>query len=234
MIKNYFKISGYIIAFIALGAVAALLVFKIVDFDKADEVPLLVGKSLTEAAEYLNKKKIFLSVAGKEYHDEIPEGRIISQKIKPGEKVKAGAYVEVIVSRGQETYSMPSFEGQLLEDAKLTLSNLGMKIKKVTSVHSDSAVKGMIIAQRPLSGNAAGNEINFLVSLGPYTRSYRCPAFVNMTIDDARALAKELGIELMETESGSKVIFQKPEAGAIIQNGDSVEVKLGRGWGMWF
>ena len=54
-----------------------------------------------------------------------------------------------------------------------------------------------------------------------------------MTIDDARILAKELGIILVEKDSGSKVIFQKPEAGVVIHNGESVEVKLGRGWGMW-
>ncbi len=234
MTNKYLKITGYFMSFIALGAVAAFLVFKIVSSDKTGEVPLLEGKSLTEAAEYLNKNKLLLSIQGKEYHNEIPEGRIISQKIKPGDKVKAGTHVEVIVSKGQEMYSMPSFEGQMFEDAKLTLNNLGIKIKKVTSVHSDSMAKGMIIAQRPLSGNSAGNEINFLVSLGPYIRSYRCPAFVNMTIDDARRLAKELGIELVEKESGSKVIFQKPEAGAIIKNGESVEVKLGRGWGVWF
>jgi len=232
--KHILKLSIYFIAFLAVGAAAAFVVFRTVSLDKGGKVPLIEGKTLSEAAEQLNREKLFLSIAGNEYHDEIPEGRIISQKIKPGERVKAGTYVGVTVSMGQEMYSMPSFEGQMLEDAKLTLNNLGIKIKKVTSVHSDSMAKGMIIAQRPLPGNSAGNEINFLVSLGAYTKSYRCPAFVNMSIDDARELAKELGIELVEKESGSKVIFQRPEAGAVIQTGDAVEVRLGRGWGLWF
>lgn len=234
MIKNFFKISGYVISFIALGAVAAFLVFKIIDFDKTSEVPLLTGINLTEAAERLNERKLILRIKGKEFHDEIPEGHIISQKIKDGEKIRVGADVEVIVSMGPEIYSMPSFEGQVLEDAKLTLINLDIKIKKVTWVHSDSVAKGEIIAQRPLSGNIPGNEINFLVSLGPYTVSYKCPAFVNMTIDDAKILANELGIQLVEQDSGSRVVFQKPEAGAIINQGDTVEIKLGRGRGMWF
>lgn len=234
MIKNFFKICGYFIAFVALGAAAAFLVFKIVNFDKTGEVPLLVGKNVTEAAELLNTRKLFLSIEDKDYNEEIPEGLIIEQKIEPGKKAEVGTEVKVIVSRGQEIYSMPSFEGQPLEDAKLTLINLGMKVKKVTWVHSDSVVKGRIIAQRPLSGNISGNEINFLVSLGAYSVTYRCPSFVDMTADDARVLARELGIKLIEKESGSRVVFQKPEAGAIINKGDSVEIKLGRGWGMWF
>lgn len=234
MIRNLLRIFVYSISFIAFGAMAAFLVFKVINFDKSGEVPMLEGQSVTEAAENLNKRKLFLSIAGKEYHEEIPEGHIVKQKINPGEKIRVGTEVEVIVSRGKEIYSMPSFEGQLLEDAKLTLINLEMKIKKVTWVHSDSVEKGRVIAQRPLSGNITGNEINFLVSLGPYKISYKCPSFVNMTIDDARMLAGELGVELIEKDKGSRVIFQKPEAGALIQNGDSVEVKLGRGWGMWF
>ena len=149
MIKNFFKICGYFIAFAALGAAAAFLVFKIVNFDKTGEVPLLVGKNVTEAAELLNTRKLFLSIEDKEYDEEIPEGLIIEQKIEPGKKAEVGTEVRVIVSRGQEIYSMPSFEGQLLEDSKLTLINLGMKVKKITWVHSDSVEKGRIIAQRP-------------------------------------------------------------------------------------
>jgi serine/threonine-protein kinase len=232
--RSFFKLLVYFIVFIAVGAAAAYLVFQIVNYDKSGEVPLLIGKSVTEAAELLNQRKLFLSIEDKDYHDEIPEGHIISQKTMQGEKIKVGTEVEVIVSKGQEIYTMPSFEGQLIDDAKLTLINLGMEIKKVTRVHSDSVSKGRIIAQRPLAGNITGNEINFLVSLGPYEVSYRCPSFVNMTADDARTLADELGIKLIEKDKGSRVIFQKPEAEAIIKKGDSVEIKLGRGWGMWF
>jgi serine/threonine-protein kinase len=234
MIKSYLKLLGYFIAFVAIGAVTAFLIFKVINFDKSGEVPSLVGKSITEAAELLNSRKLFLTVEGKKYHDEIAEGYIIEQNIQPGEKVQIGTEIGVIISKGPEMYSLPSFEGQPLEDAKLTLLNLGIKLNKVTWVHSDTVKKGHIIAQRPLPGNRESNEINFLVSLGPYKVSYRCPSFVNMTIEDARILARELGIKLEEKESGSRVIFQKPEEGAIITKGDTVEVTLGRGWGMWF
>lgn len=232
--KNFLKLTFFFISFIVVGIVATYLVYQIITKDKTGEVPDLAGKSITEAAELLNERKLFVRIEDKSSHEEVPEGHIISQNIVPGERIDAGTEVGVVVSLGPEMYSMPSFEGQVLEDAKLTLLNLGMKIKKVTWVHSDTVDKGRIIAQRPLSGNIQSNEINFLVSLGPYEVSYKCPSFVNMTADDARMLAEELGITLIEKEKGSRIIFQKPEAGAIISKGDSVEVKLGRGWGMWF
>lgn len=234
MIKNFFKVLGYFIAFIAVGAVVVFLIFKTVSFDEIGKVPLLAGKGVTESAELLNKRKLFLTIEGKEHNKEFAEGHVIRQTVEPGKKVSVGSEVGVVVSKGPELYSMPSFEGQPVEEAKLTLLNLGIIIKKVTWVHSDTVAKGRVIAQRPLPGNIRRNEINFLVSRGPYTVSYRCPSFVNMTIDDARILAKELGIMLVEKKHGSRVILQKPEAETIINKGDTVEITLGRGWGMWF
>ncbi len=195
---------------------------------------MLVGRNLPEATELLNNERLYINIADKMYSEEIEEGHIVSQNVQEGDKVKAGTEISVIVSKGTEMYSMPSFEGQFLKDAKLTLFNLGMKMGKITTVHSDSIEKGMIIAQRPLPGNIQSNVINFLVSKGPYDVSYKCPSFVNMNIGDARKLAKELGIVLIEKDKGSRIIFQKPEAESIINKGASVEVALGRGWGMWF
>ncbi len=232
--KNFFKLLGYFIAFFAVGIGLAFLVYKIINFEKTGEVPMLIGMSMTESAEMLNSRKLFLSIEGKKHHDEIAAGSIIEQSVEAGEKINVGTEIGVIVSKGPEMFSMPSFEEQALEDAKLTLLNLGMKIRKVTWVHSDTVEKGRIIAQRPLPGNIASNEMNFLVSLGPYDVSYKCPSFVNMTIDDAKILAKELGITLTFKKQGSRVIFQKPEAETIIKKGDKVEITLGRGWGMWF
>jgi serine/threonine-protein kinase len=234
MIKNIFRLFLYLITFVAFGAIAVMLVYKVAGMNGSREVPMVVGQSVSEAAELLNKRSLVMSIDRHEYHDEILEGHVIFQNVHAGSEVKKGTEVKVVVSKGLELFSMPSFEGQLLKNAKLTLTNLRIEIKKVTWVHSDSIERGKIIAQRPLPGNIESNEINFLVSLGPYEVSYRCPSFVNMTVDDARLLAGELGIKLIEKDRGSRVIFQKPEAGTVIRKGDSVEVKLGRGWGMWF
>ena len=234
MIKNFFKIVVYFASFLAAGAVVLFLVVKIINVDKTGEVPLLEGKSLIEARELLDKRNLFLKIEGRENHPEVMADHIIKQNIKPGEDIYVGSEIGVFVSKGPEMYSMPSFEGQELKDAKLTLVNLGIKISKITWVHSDTVKKGSIIAQRPLPGNIESNEINFLVSLGHYAVSYKCPGFVNMTTEDARMLAVELGIKLNEKETGVRVIDQKPAAGTIINKGDSVEVVLGRGWGMWF
>lgn len=234
MLKTFFRLLFYVMTFLVVGVLAIFLVMKISDMDDTSEVPLLVGMDMNEAGKLLSERNLFLRVDGKEHDEDISEGHIIKQDITQGERVRIGTDIGVVLSRGSAMYSMPSFEGQFLKDAKLTLENLGISVKKVTSVHSDTVEKGRIIAQRPLQGNIDSNEINFLVSLGPYEVLYNCPSFVNMTLEDARIVANELGLKLVEKDKGSRVIFQKPAAGAIIKTGDTVEITLGRGWGMWF
>ena len=87
MLKNIFKILFYSITFIAVGMVAAFLVYKILNFDKTGEVPVLVGKSITEASELLNKRKLFLNIKGKEHNNEVPEGYILEQDVESGKEI---------------------------------------------------------------------------------------------------------------------------------------------------
>lgn len=234
MFKNLFKLMLYFLGFIALGAVASFLIFKLVSFGKTVEVPLLTGKSVSEASTLLSDIGLSLGVQGEAYDADIVSGKIIRQEAKPGEKVEKGSSIMVIISQGKAVIAIPYFEGMDIEDAKLTLKRLGMETGKITRVHSDAEQKNVIIAQRPLPGYSDGNKVNFLVSLGPYDVSYKCPLFIDMTADEARVLAKTLGLKLREKDSGSVVVFQKPESGAIVKKGDTVEITLGRRGGVWF
>jgi serine/threonine-protein kinase len=230
MAKKNLKKYVYIIALIA----AAFILYKAVNFNGQVKAPALIGKDIKEAERLLREKKLSLIVEGEDYDPAIPEGKIMRQDIEPGNKIKRGSAIRVSVSSGAAKVSMPSFEGQILDEVKLTLINLGMKIGKITWVMSDTVEAGRVIAQRPLPGNAAGNEVNFLVSKGLYNVSYICPSFVNMPLNDARGLADLLGLKLIEEGVGNRITLQKPEAGAVISKGDSVEVTLSRGWGLWF
>jgi len=232
--KGIIRVMGYALLLFAVSALCLYLGYYIWNLKTTEEVPSITGLPLTEASEILNALGFRLHVQTQQYSDEIEAGAIISQAPLARTRIKRGSTINVIVSRGPEVYALPSFEGQLLKEARLTLKNLGIRIKKITWIHSDTVPRGRIIAQRPLPGNTQGNEINFLVSLGPYDVFYKCPSFVNMTLEDARYLAENLGLRLNIRGSGSRIIFQRPEAGTRIKRGDTVEVKLGKGWGIWF
>lgn len=237
MFKNFFKLILYFLGFIVVGAVASLLIFKMINPESIGTVkaPLLIGKSISEATRLLKDRGLSLQIEGEDYNAEIPLGHIIRQDVKQNEKVKKGNSIGVFISKGKEMFTIPYFEGMDINDVELTLNKLGIEIEKITRVHSDIAEKNRVITQRPLPGGYfSGNKVNLVVSLGPYDVFYRCPSFVDMTIDEARKMARALGLELIEQDEGRVIVFQKPEAGAIVKKGDSVEVTLGRGWGFWF
>lgn len=234
MVKSFFKTLFYLLVFIAIGAVAALVIFNIIDFKKTVNVPLLIGKNVPAASELLNNKGLSLEMQGEEYNEKIPAGSISRQDVIEGEKVKKGSSIKVFVSKGGEMFTIPYLEGMDMDDVELTLINSWLAMGKITQVHSDTIEKNIVIAQRPLHGYSSEKKINLLVSMGPYEVSYKCPSFVKMTVEEARKIAGALGLKLIEQESGSVVVSQNPEAGSIIKKGDSIEVTLGRKRGFWF
>ena len=234
MLRNLFTLTLYFLGFIVVGAIAAFLIFKLVDSESTVNVPSLVGKSISEATRLLEDKGLSLEVGSEDYSEEIPRGHIIGQDVKQGENVKKGSAIRVFVSKGKAMIMTPYFEGMDINDVELTLKKLGMEIGKITRVHSDTVRKNRVITQRPLPGYFSDNKVNLVVSLGPYDVSYKCPSFVNMTIAEAEKIATALGLNLIEQDEGRVIVYQKPEAGAVVKKGDSVEVTLGRGWGLWF
>jgi len=228
------KLISYSLVFISVGSLAVLLFLKIINSVQTVEVPLLIGRSTLEATKILSDRGLFLEIQSERHDAVVSPGHIISQDIKEGEKIKKGAGVKVIVSKGKAMFLIPYLEGMDVNDVKLTLESSGLEIGKITGVHSDTVDKNRVIAQRPLSGYSADNKVNLLVSLGPYDVSYRCPSFINMSADEARKIADALGLKLLEQGDGSMIVFQKPGAGTIVKKGDSIEITLGRRGGFWF
>jgi serine/threonine-protein kinase len=232
--KNILRILLYILTFIGVGAVAAYLVFQLIDLNETVKAPLLIGKSIHDATKLLETHGLSLEVEGENYDPEVPPDHIVSQNIREGENIQKGTSVRVVISSENSQFEIPYLEGMDINDVRLTLTRAGIEIEKVSLVHSDSVDKNRVIAQRPLPGDSGEKTVNLVVSLGPYVVSYTCPSFVNLTIKEARRLARNLGLKLVEKDEGRVIVFQKPEAGAIVQKGDTVEVTLGRGRGFWF
>ncbi|UCF87175.1 MAG: PASTA domain-containing protein [Nitrospiraceae bacterium] len=232
--KNILRLFLYLIVFTGVWSVAAYLVFQLIDLNKTVKVPLLVGKSIDDATRLLETQGLSLEVEGEGYDPEIPPDYIISQNMKEGENILKGASIRVVISSEDSKYAIPFLEGMDISDVRLTLTSAGMEIGRISLVHSDSIEKNRVIAQRPLPGNSDEKTVNLVVSLGPYVVSYTCPSFVNMTIKEARRLARTLGLKLTEKDEGRVIVLQKPEAGSIVQKGETIEVTLGRGRGFWF
>jgi beta-lactam-binding protein with PASTA domain len=127
--------------------------------------------------------------------------------------------------------------GYRLEEATALFSEKGIAVSKVITVHSATAAKDTVIAQRPAPEEWTGEALTLVVSAGGYDVTYFCPAFTGMLKDEAVALAAELGLAVKFDKGGDlpgdlfSVTGQRPPPGEEMKAGDTVYLTAGGGDG---
>ena len=108
---------------LALKTVVNLLV-------SAGEVPDVTGLTLDQARSALQAVGLVGLPAGDgAFSDTVPEGSIIRMDIPTGQPVRPGDSIPLTVSRGPELVTIPNLIGELVEEARITLEELGLSVK---------------------------------------------------------------------------------------------------------
>jgi serine/threonine-protein kinase len=222
ILSSLIRIPLALAAFILLGLVFGFITFNILSFSRTVEVPSLANMSLVEANEALNKGGLHLKIEGEDYDSVVQVGKIVRQDVPAGNKVKERRSIKVFVSKGPRVLSVPVLVGETLADAESILIQKGLRVGKVISVHSDSIEKGKIAAQRPEPDEQLTDMITVLVSAGPHEMSYTCPDFTNNPLEEAKELAKKMGLAVETKGPGTVVAGQKPKPGAAVRSGDTI------------
>ncbi len=215
-----------IFVFATMALLSSYLTFRFVGSGKTVQVPELRGKNLIEANRILSKEKLYLKIEAEQYSATIPEGHIISQNIPPGQQVKEGRTISVILSKGPKILSMPSFLGLDLDEARELARQKNLYIKKVIRTHSQAQEPNTVIAQRPSEYEKGSDSVTLVVSRGPYDTLYVCPDFTSMSLEQAKMLADRMGIEIELEGFGGTIVGQSPEPGSIVKTGDSITLRL--------
>lgn len=221
-LSSFIRVPLALAAFIALGLIFGYITFNILSFSRTVEVPSLVNMSLVEANEALTKAGLYLKIEGEDYDSVVQTGKIVRQDAPAGNKVKERRAIKVFVSKGPKVLSVPVLTGETLPDAESILIQKGLRIGKVITVHAEAVEKGRIVAQRPEPDENLAGMITVLVSAGPYEVNYTCPDFMNKTLDEAKELAKKMGLLVEAKGQGTIVSGQKPKPGAAVKSGETI------------
>ncbi len=126
----------------------------------------LVGLSQSEAENQLAKLKLKIGQVTAEYSDK-PSGTVLKQSISANNKVKKGANIDIVISKGKEVkkVSVPNVVGQSVDSARATLEAQGFNV-------SASASSGSVTAQSVSAGSQVetGTTIELTVSSGSADR----------------------------------------------------------------
>ena len=171
--------------------------------------------------------------------EEVPKGEIMEQTPEEGEEVvPRSTEVELLVSDGPETISMPSLSHMTEEAAVELLVGLGFDEDNIRTEEAASAdiAEGLIISQTPTADTdvvPATEDIVLTISTG--IEKVTIPPVANRPLTEVDKALRDLGLEVSIEEEASdsvaenNVISSDPESGSEVNKGDQVTLKVSTG-----
>jgi len=131
-------------------------------------VPSLAGLTVKEAKSTLEDLGLNLNIAQEEFSEDIPDGKIITSDPAGGGRVSPNGTVGVIISKGQERYSVPTVQGLKLEVAEQLLKENKLVLGEVKEEFSNEFPQGFIMRSTPAAGERIkrNSQVTLFVSKG--------------------------------------------------------------------
>ena len=114
-------------------------------------MPNIVGKTKDEAQQTMDDLKLTANWT-ESFDDKIPQGQVISTSVSSGNTLHWGDSVDVVVSKGPETITLPNYVGQKASDAKAALEKLGFTVKVSSQLTLDASQDKQVASQDPVGG----------------------------------------------------------------------------------
>jgi eukaryotic-like serine/threonine-protein kinase len=213
------------------GVVSALTAMRFAIRGREVEVPQLTGKTKKEAEEILKGRGLKLKVSNSRFSAEIPEGHVLDQIPLSGTRLKADRTVKVLLSLGEQRFSVPNLVGTSLRAAQLTLSQRRLVLGNTLYTHTPDGDASTVIYQSPKAGTHEGSDpaVNIVISLGPPAQFYIMPDLIGKPAELVSGRARSEGFHLGKittrkypgVEPGV-VIGQKPQAGYRLSKSDII------------
>ena len=102
-------------------------------------------------------------------NDAAPVGQVISQDPAAGTVLPQGGFVNVVVSKGPVSVSVPSVVNMTRSNAEAQITNAGLVANTQESAVTDPAQDGIVISQDPASGSSRPQGSTVTIVVGRYS-----------------------------------------------------------------
>ncbi len=132
-------------------------------------VPNVVGDTQAAATTAITGAGLVIGTVTTQSSSTVRAGSVISQSPLAGASVAPSSAVNLVVSSGPASVSVPNVVGDTQAAATKAITGAGLVIGTVTTQSSSTVPSGSVILQSPLVGAsvAAGSAVNLVVSSGP-------------------------------------------------------------------
>ena len=199
------------------------------------EVPDVTGKTSKDAQAALVKAGFAVGTTTEESSDKVKEGNVISQDPAGGQNKPKGSSVNLVVSKGADSVTIPNLIGLTADQARTTASNYGFTVYQSGSQSSDTVAEGNIISQSPQAGTQAkkGDSIGYVISEGK--SQVEVPNVVGYTQSGAKSAIESAGLvcaiqtDYSSTVAEGNVISCSPKSGSKVASGSTVTITVSLG-----
>lgn len=192
-------------------------------------IPALLALTPEAAVNLLAKSPLKVGEITEVYNAKVPKGFVISANPAPGTRVKRDTLVDLVVSKGIETFDLTSYVGKNGEQALNELTAAGYNVT-TTYAFDEKAMPGEVISQNPAAGAALpkGAAVEIFVSKG--SAFVYIPNVMRYTQDRAVSVLEDLGLTVVVkkvTKTAKLVIGITPKVNAKVKRGTTVTLTVG-------
>lgn len=131
-------------------------------------VPNITKMDITNAQNTLIAAGLVLG-SETQANDAAPVGQVISQDPAAGTVLPQGGFVNVVVSKGPVSVSVPSVVNMTRSNAEAQITNAGLVANTQESAVTDPAQDGIVISQDPASGSSRPQGSTVTIVVGRYS-----------------------------------------------------------------
>ena len=135
---------------------------------QTNTVPTITKMDITNAQNTLIAAGLVLG-SQTQANDPAPVGQVISQDPAPGTSLPQGGFVNVVISKGPVSATVPSVVNMTRSNAEAQITNAGFVANTQESAVTDPSQDGIVISQNPASGSSQPQGSTVTIVVGRYT-----------------------------------------------------------------
>jgi len=153
------------------------------------ETPNLKGLTINEAKELIETN--FKLVDMGEHYSEFEKGEIYSQLPIPQKHIKKGRPIKIWVSKGIDTVILPDLKGKNIQDARVILNDIGIKIGRISRT-MEGYMNNKVIGSDPSEGTLISREssVSLLINVSQI-KNVRMPDILGFSIKEGENILRE-------------------------------------------
>ena len=198
------------------------------------EVPEFVGKNWSDISQqpYDGLKLVII----KEFNSDHEYHVVFDQSVPARSLVDRGTEIELYVSRGVETSSMPDLTNWDAVTAKGYLEELKVTVLQERE-ESDDVEVDHVIRTAPAAGEtiSEGQKVTIYISSGKSIKMAEVPGVVGAMIDQAKIMIEaqnltySISFEYSNDVKAERVIRQSPQSGTSVEEGTTINLVVSLG-----